>query len=92
MTKTITLTDITKHFDSMQQYLPTRPPKRDLEQVLKYIERDDYNQMLFDYGETYCLIVLDMFEKTNEFTTCAEIVKQIKAHNLVTNSNYKTRL
>ena len=63
-----------------------------MEQVLKLIERDDYNQLLFDYGEVYCLIVLDMFETWEWWETCAEVLKQINTHNYVTGEKFKTRL
>lgn len=92
MTKNLTLTQITKHFESRVAYLSSPPQKWDLEQVLKYIERDDYNQLLFDYGERYCLIVLDLFEQVEWYETCAEVVKQIETHNMVANTNFKTSL
>lgn len=89
MTKTmLTTTQITTHFKSHNEEID----KWDVEQIIKLIERDDYNQLLFDYGEKYCLIILDFFEKKEEYDTCSEIVKQIYIHNQVTGSEYRTRL
>lgn len=92
ITSTITITNVSKYFESKTRYLPQPPQKWDLERVLKYIERDDYNQLLFDYGEIYCLVVLEMFEQREEYETCAIILNQILTHNEVTESSYKTHL
>lgn len=92
ITSNITITLVSKFFESRIKYLPKPPQKWDLEQVLKYIERDDYNQLLFDYGEVYCLVVLEMFEQREEYETCAIILQQILTHNEVTDSSYKTHL
>ena len=88
----MTITEITNYFDSKMKYLHRPPQKWDLEQVLKYIEQDDYNQLMFNYGEIYCLIVLDMFEKREEYETCSEILKQIETHNVVTGSTFRSSL
>ena len=92
MTKKLTITEITEHFQQRVKYLTTPPQKWDLDQVLKLLEQDNYNQLLFDYGEIYCLIVLDMFETWGWFEACAEVLKQINTHNYVNGTKFKTRL
>lgn len=89
MTKmTLTTTEITAHFNTHNE----KVDKWDVEQLIKLIELENYNQILFDYGEKYCLIILDFFEKEELYATCSEIVSQIYKHNQVTGSKYKTRL
>lgn len=90
--KTLTITGISKHFDAKLSYLQNPPKKSDLQQVLNYIEQNNYNQLLFDYGETYCLVVLDMFEKLEMYEICQEILTQIETHNAVSGTDFKTSL
>lgn len=82
-----TIFNLTNFLNSKALY----PMPKDIEIILEYIEKENYNQILFDYGEIYCLTILKMFEEKEEYETCAKIIEQIKTHNYVTNSNYKTK-
>lgn len=84
--------EILRYFDSKLQYLAVPISIKDSEELLKWVELDAYNEVLKRFGETHCLILLEFFEKYEEFSTCGEIVAQIKQYNRDYGTEYRTKL
>jgi hypothetical protein len=64
----------------------------DLGRIIILVEADNIYQVLFDYGIENTLILLEYFLHTQEFLDCAEILRQIQAHNKLTGDNHPTIL
>ena len=84
---------LTEFFDRHQYYTQGIPLKDGaIHKIIRYIQLDNYNQMIFDFGENVCLIVLKFFEENEQYDTCAEILKQIENHNCTVGTQIRTRL
>jgi hypothetical protein len=64
----------------------------DLGRITLLVEADNIYQVLFDYGIENTLILLEYFLHNQEFLDCAEIFRQIQAHNKLTGDNHPTIL
>jgi len=47
------------------------------QRIARLVDLDDYHSILAEYGQDYCLIILQFFEDLENYDTCAEIVKQL---------------
>lgn len=67
----------------------SQPNVRELAQIKKLVEADKYCEIHKDYGNTYNLILLELFESLEEYETCEIIFKTIKGLNLPTKRKSK---
>lgn len=82
-----------KHFDNYGSHLKdVFPDENEIRELIYQAERLNFFQILYLYDITYLLILLEFFENIQEYSTCAEIVKQIEEQNKLTDEHYKTHL
>lgn len=79
--------EILRFFDS----IPYPVSMKQAEILLKLIELDRYDKIIDDYGATHVLIILEFFEKLEEYSTCGEILRQIEIYNKGAEKEIKTK-
>lgn len=84
----LTIYNFFKRTEKIKNY----PSKEDCKQILFYIEQDNYLQIIYDYGNVYLLILLNMFEKREDYEICKDILVTIKNRRKVSGEDLKTRL
>jgi hypothetical protein len=67
------------------------PKTNDVKSILLYLKTRKYDTIMYLYGHKFLLEILEMYETHENFEECAEIVKQIKAHNELTKDNISTK-
>lgn len=67
------------------------PKTNDVRSILLYLKTRKYDSIMYLYGHQFLLEILEMFEMHENFEECAEIVKQITAHNELVKDNISTK-
>lgn len=74
------LADITR---TNSKKFNTYPDLEVLNNIYRYVETNNYTQMLFNYGKEYVLLCLKYFQEVEDYERCAIIVRQVKNFNQV---------
>ena len=64
---------------------------RDVSTVLLYMKTQKYDTLMYLYGHPFLLEIMRIFESAENYEECAEIVKQIEAHNSLYENNITTK-
>lgn len=91
-TKNLTIDIVNAYFKFHKNQMPNSPDKEIQGWVLHYIQKEDFNAILVNYGIRYLLIVLDIFENSNKFKTCQKILTLINNYNTYYAKNYPTHI
>jgi hypothetical protein len=67
------------------------PKTSDVKSILLYLKTKKYDTIMYLYGYKFLLEILEMYEMHENFEQCAEIIKQIKAHNELMQDNISTK-
>lgn len=55
---------------------------QDVKSILLYLITKKYDTIMYLYGYKFLIGILKMYEEYENFEECAEIIKQIKEHNI----------
>jgi len=64
----------------------------DIGRILLLVKSDNIYQIIYDYGILNTLILLEYFLETEQYLDCAEIHRQLTAHNKTSGDNYPLTL
>lgn len=90
--KNLTIDIINAYFKFHKNQVPNSPDKEVQGWVWHYIQKENFNSILVNYGIRYLLIVLDIFENSNKFKTCQKILTLINNYNTYYANNYPTHI
>lgn len=91
-TKGLTIDVINEYFKFHKKQVPNPPDKEIQGWILHFINREDFNSILVNYGIRYLLIVLDIFENSDKFKTCDKILTLINNYNTYYDKGYPTHI
>jgi len=87
----LTSYDIFEHFSGHTK-IKNGLSRKDCDQILEWVKKNNYLQILYDYQINVLLALLELLEDKDMFEECSLLLKTVKDHNKVSGKNLKTHL
>lgn len=87
----MTSNDIFRHFKN-HRVVRNGLSKQDCEQIMYWVDKNNYLQILYDYQINVLLVLLELFEQEDMYEECSALLNAVKDYNKVSGENVKTRL
>jgi len=77
-----------KDYGNVIEELPVA--EAELNRLIKLIDRENYRQLFYENGINHLLVLIEYFERREEYTTCETILFNIKELKRTSGENYPT--